>query len=732
MAILKSYILESKKITTFEFFELVKMSASKYKSEFLQHAESILQDHISDESFGVSELANAVNMSRSNLLRKIKKETGLSASQFMRKIRLNKAKEILDDTEMTVSEISYEVGFSNSSYFIKCFREEFGFPPGESRKLNENQKVNTEDSEKIETPDSVPEDGLIIEAQLGKGFFSQHKNKIIVIVSSIIIAFVIFYQGNFSVTPENIKSAEKSIAVLPFKNLSADSSNLYFVNGLMEASLGKLQKIQDLRVISRTSVERYRNSTSSAKEIANALNVQYIVEGSGQRSDNKVLLNIQLIDTETDSPVWTEQYNYEIDDVFELQNTVAKKIATAIEANITPTELVKIDKIPTEDIEAYDLFLKGLEKSQNRTEENLLEAIDYYNKAINLDPKFALAYAQKAVAYYYLDEFKIEKKYSSLINENADKALLHDSKSDFSLIAKALYFISIFDFNLAVPYLEKALEYNPNSAAVVLMLSELYARAIPNTSKYLKYALKGIQLNIQANDSVSRSYNYLHLSNVLIQTGFVEQSKMYINKALDYNSKNQYVPYLKAFIEYAENKDLNLCIEKLENEWQKDTARLDLLQELGKLYFYKKDYEEALVYYEKFNTLKSNAGINLYPQEDLKIGITYEKLGFKDKAKPFINAYADYAENETSIYQSASLAMLYIYESEYDKAIAELQKFSNQHHFQYWLVLFIEEDPLMKKLSFHPKYKTTMQAIKDKFWEDHEEIKTMLKENNLL
>jgi TolB-like protein/AraC-like DNA-binding protein len=705
---------------------------STRKSDFLRQAEEEIYKEISNERFGVSELAEAVNMSRSNLLRKIKKETGLSASQFIRQIRLARAKVLLEDTDLSISEISYEVGFANTSYFTKCFREDFSYPPGKVRKSSIPEEE--EDASALFPLDRLGEKSIedSHEKTNKESFFSKHQNKIIVVVTLIIVALISFYAGNS--TPKSTDEAfeRKSLAVLPFKNLSADSSNLYFVNGLMEASLGKLQKIKDLRVVSRTSVEKYRASTSSIPEIGKELNVRYIVEGSGQKNGNDVLLNIQLIVAETDTPVWTEQYNYKLDDVFELQNKVAKKIALAIEANISPTELVKLDKVPTESVDAYDEFLKGFEKSQVRTEENLLEAISYYDKATELDERFALAYAQKAIAYYYLDEFKAEKKYTDQLNENADKALLHDSKSDISLIAKALYYVSNYDFNLAVPHLEKALEYNPNSAAVVLILADLYSRAIPDTSKYLKYALLGIQLNIAANDSISKSYAYLNLSNALIQTGFVKESKSYINQAYDYNPANPYVPYLKAFIDYADNKDLKSCILKLENEWQKDTTRLDLLQEIGKLHYYNENYKNAYKYYDIFNRLKANAGIKLYPQEDLKIGITYKKMGFEEKGDAFIEAYRDYCYKDTSMYQPASLAMLNIYENNYDEAIAELQKFSYEDNFQYWLILFIEKDPLMKQLSSHHKYKSTVNKIKDKFWKNHEETKTMLEENNLL
>ena len=140
----------------------------------------------------------------------------------------------------------------------------------------------------------------------------------------------------------------------------------------MESSLNNLQKIKDLRVISRTSTEKYRNDPKTVSEIAQELQVNYLIEGSGQKIGNEVLLSIQLIDANQDSPIWSEQYKYPLDNIFELQNTIAKKIAFAIEANVTPNELTLIDKKPTENIIAYDFYLKGLE---NHSEQTKIEKI---------------------------------------------------------------------------------------------------------------------------------------------------------------------------------------------------------------------------------------------------------------------------------------------------------------------------------------------------------------------
>ncbi|SEK46522.1 TolB amino-terminal domain-containing protein [Aquimarina amphilecti] len=693
------------------------MTQDSTSNSFLSQAKSAVLENISNEQFGVSELASKMNMSRSSLLRKIKKQNNLSASQFIREIRLQKAAEMLGETELTASEISFEVGFSNPSYFTKCYREYYGYPPGETKTKKEEEKTIKPSDDK-KTEETVTKNRSI--------------NRYIIAITAIaIIAIIYFFKDQFT-SLESKANKEKSVAFLPFKNLSEDNSNLYFINGVMESSLNNLQKIKDLRVISRTSTEKYRNDPKNVSEIAEELQVNYLIEGSGQKVGNEVLIRIQLIDANEDSPIWSEQYKYELDDIFELQNNIAKKIAFAIEANVTPKEFALIAKKPTENLVAYDFYLKGLEHQNEQSEEGLHKAILNFEKAIEEDSKYADAYAQIAICYFYLDENKIEKKYVDKLNEYADNALLHDATSELPLIAKALYYINVTEFKLAIPYLEKALDYNPNASSVVLFLSVLYSRVVPNTSKYLTYALQGIKLNIEANDSVSKSYIYLNLSNALVQNGFTKKASEYIEESLKYNPRNPYSTYLKNFINYANNKDLKTLTSQMLIEWQKDTTRADITQELAKMYYFQEDYNNALFYYEKYIDILTTNKIDLYPAENIKIAYTYNKMGFANKAEQYLNKYKDYLEKDESIYKEASLAVLYLYENMPDKAIEAYEKFSLQDDFQYWVILFIREDPLLKRLQNHSEYDEVIQKIKDKFWGNHKQLEKSLKDKNLL
>jgi len=557
--------------------------------------------------------------------------------------------------------------------------------------------------------------------------------KWLILIATTLIVFVLwallFQKENTAIPKTKI---EKSIAVLPFKNESSDSLNLYFVNGLMESALNNLQKIGDLRVVSRTSVEKYRNTNKGIPEIAKELNVNYLVEGSGQRVGNQVLLNIQLIEASTDRPIWVQQYSREVEDVFAIQNEVAKIIAAAIEAIVTPAELKQIEKLPTENLLAYDYYLQGLDLFYTRPKQGWEKAIPLFEKAIEEDSQFALAYANIAFAYYYMDLFQKEKQYTELINTNADKALLYDAKSAESLMAKAVYYMHIKEYKLALPHLEKALEYNPNSSSVVNLLSHLYATSVPNTSKYLTYALKGMQLDIAANDSITQSYTYLHLSNALIQNGFIKEANEYINMSLRYNPENYFAPYVKAFILYARDRDIEQTKKSLISELQKDTTRLDILQEVAKLHYYQEDYETAFLYYEKFVEARKKQDMDFYAHEDIKIGLVYEKMGLKENASKLFASYAAYCENDESIYKSVSVAALYAYQGKLEEAIEQFKIFTTKTNYQYWILLFMETDPVFKPLKSHPEFEEIIQKIEDRFWENHSQLKKSLEEKGLI
>jgi tetratricopeptide (TPR) repeat protein len=225
---------------------------------------------------------------------------------------------------------------------------------------------------------------------------------------------------------------------------------------------------------------------------------------------------------------------------------------------------------------------------------------------------------------------------------------------------------------------------------------------------------------------------YLALSNAFAQNGFTNEAKKYIDLSLDNNAENYYAPYLKVFIQYAQHKNIEKATDALVKEWKKDTTRLDIMQEVGKFYYFQEKYDSAFYYYDKYEKIKESNGLYMYPQENLKIGLVYDKMGFNDSAKEFYKAYADYCKNDQSIYQPASLAMKYLHEGNQNRAIEQFKLFATKNNYQYWVLLFLEEDPIMKSLKSHPEYDKVIQKIKDRFWENHKQLKKSLKDKNLL
>lgn len=682
---------------------------SPQDTEFLKQLSAKIEENLANEQFGVSELADALNMSRSNLLRKVKKATNLSVSQLISQARLTKGMELLRAGSLNVSEVAHQVGFSSTSYFIKCFREAYGYPPGEvGKRANESETIQV-------APPPV-----------------ESKRKIFAIgIAALLLVAIAWAMYHYWPAKTDV-ILEKSIAVLPFKNDSNDSTNVYLINGLMESTLNNLQKIKDLRVISRTSVEKYRNNDKTIPEMANELNVTYFVEGSGQKMGDRIVLTIQLIDGATDRHLWSRQYRRETKDIFALQQEISNDIAEEIQAVITPDEKNRIQKVPTQNLEAYDAFLKGVDLLERGGTPNLIQSLVHFDEAISKDNTFALAYACAGMACYYLDMFQAEKRYVDKLGAYADKAVLHDPSLAESLMTKGMYYLNRKEYKEALPYLERALEYNPNSVEVLGLLTDFYYMYLPNTSKYLEYALKGLKLNATSGDSVAISYFHLRLGNALIQAGFVDKSLEHIDKSLEYNPENAFSRYVRAFVLYAKEGDLKHTRELLQIEFQRDTTRFDILQDIAKVSYYLKEYKAAYEYYKRFNYQRETRKLDAFEHENLVIGRVYELAGETEKAKAFYERYRQYVERDQTAYKHIGLAVYYCQMNDTAKAIEHLRLFTQEDNIQYWIILFMDKGPELTETEASPEFKALLKEVERKFWANHEKLKGKLEEQGLL
>src|SRR5436853_3016408 len=194
---------------------------------------------------------------------------------------------------------------------------------------------------------------------------------------------------------------QKSIAVLPFENLSDDKGAAYFADGIQDEILTKLASIADLKVISRTSTARYKSKPEDLRTVSQQLGVATVLEGSVQKVPDKVRVNVQLIDARADSHLWAKTYDRDIKDIFAVESEVAQEIADSLQARLSPAEVNKVASAPTKDTQAYDLFLKGEFEQRvannNFRPESFDQAEAWYKQAIARDPDFALAIAQLVI-----------------------------------------------------------------------------------------------------------------------------------------------------------------------------------------------------------------------------------------------------------------------------------------------------------------------------------------------
>ena len=232
------------------------------------------------------------------------------------------------------------------------------------------------------------------------------KRRLIAFLSGFLLLFVIvaavLFFTNIIESGKQMKEPDKSIAVLPFRNLSNDTTQLYFSDGIVEAILDHLFKVGELKVISSTSTKRYRNTELPIKEIAKELGVASILEGSVQKIGNNVRITAQLIEAKTDVPLWSETYDRDISDIFAIQTEVAQNVAQELKATLTSEEKELIIKNHTQNPEAYNLYLQGRFFWNKRTAEGLKKSVEYFEKSIEKDSDYALAYAGMADAYCIL------------------------------------------------------------------------------------------------------------------------------------------------------------------------------------------------------------------------------------------------------------------------------------------------------------------------------------------
>jgi TolB-like protein/Tfp pilus assembly protein PilF len=403
------------------------------------------------------------------------------------------------------------------------------------------------------------------------------------------------------------QSSRRSIAVLPFANRSNSEDDAFFVDGIHDDILTQLAKISALKVISRTSVAQYRDTEKTMRVIGGELDVATIMEGSVQRAGNRVRINVQLIDADTDEHLWAEVYDRELTvaNIFEIQTEMATAIANALRANLTSDEQQRLALKPTENLEAYEAYLLGRQRMTVRTVKSIAEAKAYFERAINLDPEFALAYVGIS------DTIQLQVDYSGWSPATVARE--------------------------AMPYVRKALELDGNSGEAFISLAstlefagefdaadEAYRRGLELVPNYAQgHHWYGLFLQ-QTRGLVDESYEQFRLASVhdplsaIVQNnlamaqmgrGRIEEFKATIEKAFEIDPQYMTTHQFRALGYWRIDGRLDLAMEGLWAALQIDPDDPLNYTSIAEVYMDLGDDERAKCWYDRSFALNANAGV---------------------------------------------------------------------------------------------------------------------------
>lgn len=541
----------------------------------------------------------------------------------------------------------------------------------------------------------------------------------------IIIAILIWLKMPIKVD----SNTEKSIAVRPFWNESADKQNEYFVNGVTEDIRNNLAKISGVKVISRGSMEKYRNTDLTTKEIAKELDVVYILEGTVQKLDDQVKIHAQLILAEEDDHVWERSFVRdlsEVTEVYEIQSQIAQSVAEELKVIITPKEKLLIEKIPTQNQQAYDLYLRGRDAFfrfyLNRNNDDLEHCIHLFQKAINNDDKFALSYAWlgRAIEYQIGQKIFIDYNEDTIISL-CNKALSLEPNLADGYWIRGRYYRNTGQFQKAIEDFHKALEINPNNALAYRYLGSTYffKRNFTSAFSNLKKAEK-----LERGNELTQLYS--DIGQLYISIGEVQKAEKYYKESirLQPNFIEGYRNLVWAFFRQGKFEDAYAYAEKLLYIYPENSTSYSIMAEsLTNL----NKYDEAETYYRKW--LLTSEGMDedaLFSRH--RFALLLWMSGKKEEAKQEFLKHMEICKNSIrsgGLYGASlaayDLAGINAFLGEKEEAYKWLRQYEREG-FLYGLHKYISIDQLFESLWEDEEFKIIVQRQERKFAETRAKI----------
>ena len=399
--------------------------------------------------------------------------------------------------------------------------------------------------------------------------------------------------GSFLLPLASARKVDKSIAVLPFTNLSDDKENAYFADGIQDDVLTNLSKIGDLKVISRTSVMRYRGQAQNVREIGKALGVSNILEGSVRRSGNKVRVNVQLIDANTDEHLWANDYDRDVTDVFAIQTDLAQKIAGELRAKLSPSEKVQLESKPTENGEAYLAFVQAHDLSCTMEDfEKLKQGEQLFERALELDPNFALAIARYSQLESWIghtsDQTPARREKARSLAERALQ--LQPDLPEAHLARGFSYYYGDNDYDAALKEFEIAQRGLPNDSEVYLSIGAIQRRQ-GKWAESTANLEKAVSLNPKDVWSLQNlTYNYSMQRNW-------DKANQTIDRALALNPTSVELWEVKSKLAFADKGDLSVAeqgFEAVKSVPMTNTQKLKTAGLRVEMFLLERKYKEGL------------------------------------------------------------------------------------------------------------------------------------------
>ncbi|MEE9190019.1 MAG: protein kinase [Candidatus Neomarinimicrobiota bacterium] len=571
-----------------------------------------------------------------------------------------------------------------------------------------------------------------------KPFWKQPIPMAVSITALIVIITGLLIFGGKTDEPAS-RLGDKSIAVLPFSAIGDSKEDEYFSDGIHDDILTQLSKIGDLKVIARTSVMQYKNTNLRISDIGKELGVASILEGSVRRAGDKIRIVAQLIKSNTEEHLWAETYDRDYADIFAIQSDVAQKIASALKATLNPEEKEQLEAVPTNNMEAYNNYLRGnIFIFKGVKEESIRSAIQFYEKAIELDPNFTLAYARLSVAYMRILWFADYYNYLQLAKETLDKAASIDANHpDIRLAFGYYYYYGFRDFDKALREFTIALKTQPNNDQLIEAIGWIKRRQ-GKWDESVQFTKLACELNPHtANRHAQLAYTYIYLRDwdeairysemsiniapdepqgysirgyiILAMEGDVEKTRQFIRDNLDHVDSSKFV-FERGLTELlGRNYQKALGIFK-EDEKTFLLAIAHIYRLMGQETEAERYYDSARKQFEM--KIKDNPNNGRFYG---KLGITYAGLGRKEEA---INAGKQGIEmipvSKDALSGSVLLndmVILYTMTGEVELAISQIEEYLS---YPSWLtVQFFKLHPGWDSLRAHPRFQELIARYSD-------------------